>query len=156
MRTSLRLRREEATRRNRLLPNPRLPGRSRRARVRLLRRSQQMAQTEVAFSAADIAADLLAQSLRRRPANLIAKPVQEREGEGCGFGEIDWVEVEQVGFDRERVGAEGGAIADVGDGVEGLACNGKGRNVDAVSRDELRVGGKVDGRHSVFGAVSAA
>ena len=36
--------------------------------------------------------------------------------------ELDRVEVQQMGFDGEGVGTEGGAIADVGDGVEGLAA----------------------------------
>ena len=37
------------------------------------------------------------------------------------FVECNGVEVELVGFDGEGVGAEGGTIADVGDGVEGFA-----------------------------------
>lgn len=46
------------------------------------------------------------------------------------------MEVEQVGFDCEGVCAEGGAIADVGDGIEGFGgragAYGERRDVDAV------------------------
>ncbi len=46
------------------------------------------------------------------------------------------MEVEQIGFDREGVGAEGGSIAYVGDCVEGFAgvarSYSQSRDVDAV------------------------
>ena len=76
------------------------------------------------------------------------------------FVECDGVEVEQVGFDGEGVGAEGWTIADIGDGVEGfagLACaDGEGCDVNAVCGKQFSVGGEVDGGHGVTCAVAAA
>ena len=105
----------------------------------------------------------------------VAETVEEAEVEGGGFGEVDGMEVEQVGLDGEGVCAEGGAVTDVGDGVEGLGgdvcCRfrrgaaGRGwhggadveaGDVDAVRGDELGVGGEVDGGYGVAGAVAAA
>ena len=99
-------------------------------------RSHRPTQTEVALCAADVAAYLLAESFGVWPAHLGAEPFEEGEGEGRLLGEIDGVEVEQVGFDCEGVCAEGGAVADVGDGVEGFAgwagADGERGDVDAV------------------------
>src|SRR5271168_5361876 len=76
---------------------------------------------EVTFSLRDVAADLFFERFGGRPAHLCAETTQERQGERCVFVEIDRVEVEQVRFDGKRIGAEGRAIAYVGDRVEGLA-----------------------------------
>ena len=68
------------------------------------------------------------------------------------------MEVEQVGLDGEGVGAEGGAVADVGDGFEevgGVPTLERG-DVDAVSGEQFGVGGEVDGGDRVAGAVAAA
>jgi len=70
------------------------------------------------------------------------------------------MEVEQVGFDGEGVGSEGGTVADVGDGVECLAgvagADGEGCDVDAVGGEEFGVGREVDGGDGVSGAVAPA
>ena len=68
----------------------------------------------------NIAADLGAESFGIGPAHLGTEPFEEGKGEGRLFVEVDWVEVEQVGFDSEGVCAEGGAVADVGDGFKGF------------------------------------
>jgi hypothetical protein len=88
----------------------------------------------------DIAADLFAEGFGVGPAHLGAQPLEEAKGDGRLLGEglisFKGVEVEQVGFDREGVCAEGGAIADVGHGVKGFtggACaDGQRGDVDAV------------------------
>ena len=75
------------------------------------------------------------------------------------FVQRDGMEVEQVGFDGEGVGAEGWAISDVGDGIEGfagLACaDSQGGDVDTVCGKQFGVGGEIDGWHGVACAVAA-
>ena len=122
---------------------------------------------EVADSASDIADDLLAQSLRIGPVNFRAKAGEKGQFQGGLVGEgliaFEGMEVEQVGFYGERDAAwdvaEGGAIPDVGDGFEalggGAASYKEGRDVDTVCGEELRVGGQVDRRNGVAGAVAA-
>lgn len=70
------------------------------------------------------------------------------------------MEVEQVGFDCEGVCAEGGAVADVGDGIEGLAggtcADGQRGDVDAVGREKFGIGCEIDGGDGVAGAVAAS
>ena len=88
-------------------------------------RSHRPTQTEVALGLANVAADLFTEGFWVGPAHLGAQSFEEGQGEGrlLGKGLISFkgMKVEQVGFDRERVCTEGGAIADVGDGVEGFA-----------------------------------
>ena len=76
---------------------------------------------EVAFRLSHVSADLFFERFWGGPAHLCAEATQEGEGERRVFVELYGVEVEQVRFDGKRVGAEGGAIAYVGYGVEGLA-----------------------------------
>ncbi len=76
---------------------------------------------EVAFCFGYVAADLFAEGFGVGPADFGAEAVEEGQGEGCLFVEFDWVEVQEVGFYGEGVGAEGGAVAYVGDGFEGFA-----------------------------------
>ena len=70
------------------------------------------------------------------------------------------MEVEQVGFDSEGIGSEGGAVADVGYGVKALgvvsAADANSRDVDAVFGSEFFIAGQVDRWHGVFGAVAAS
>ena len=77
----------------------------------------------------------------------------------CG-GERDGVEVQQVGLDGEGCGTEGGADADVGDGLEGFGggagADGERGDVDAVGGKQLRVGREVDGGNGVASAEAAA
>ena len=68
----------------------------------------------------DVAAYLCAEGFGIGPADFGAEAVQEGQREWGLLGELDRVEVEQVGFDREGVCVEGGAVAYVGDGVEGF------------------------------------
>jgi hypothetical protein len=53
-----------------------------------------------------------------------SKAAEEGEAERGQLGEgliaFEWVEVQQVGFYGEGVAAEGWAVADVGDGLEGF------------------------------------
>lgn len=134
-----------------------------------------MEEAEEAVGGGHVLFDLGEEGFGGGEALFVAETVEEAEVEGGGFGEVDGVEVEQVGLDGEGVCAEGGAVADVGDGVEGLGgdvgCGfrrGAARrgwrggadleagDVDAVRGDELGVGGEVDGGYGVAGAVAAA
>jgi len=69
------------------------------------------------------------------------------------------MEVQQVGFDCKGIGAEGWAIADVRDGVEGFAgsacADGQGCDVDAVCGKQFSVGGEIDRWHCVARTVAA-
>ena len=92
--------------------------------------------------------------------------MEEGQGERCLFVEFDGVEVQEVGFYGEGVGAECGAVAYVGDGFEGFAVgtgfgvgagpDGESGDVDAVGGEEFVVGGEVDGGDGVAGAVPAS
>src|ERR1700735_3872895 len=70
------------------------------------------------------------------------------------------MEVQQVGFDSEGVGAEGGAVSDVGDGVEcfsGSTCaDGQSSNVDTVCGEQFGIRGQGDCGDGVARAVAAA
>lgn len=70
------------------------------------------------------------------------------------------MEVEQVGFDGEGIGPEGGTVADVGDCVKALgvvsAADANSRDVHAVLWNEFFVAGQVDGGDGVFGAIAAS
>ena len=66
------------------------------------------------------------------------------------------VEVEQVRFDREGIGAEGGAVADVGDGLEEFVFHLERGDVNAVGRQKFGVGREVDGGDGVACAVATA
>ena len=76
---------------------------------------------EVTFCLGDVAAYLFFERFGIGPAHLCAETTQKGKSERCVFVELDGMEVEQVRFDGKRIGAEGRAIAHVGDGVEGLA-----------------------------------
>ena len=125
-------------------------------------RTHRLTQTEVALCAADVAAYLFAESFGVGPAYLGAEALEEGEVEWGVFGEVDGVEVEQVGFDGEGMSAlcRRWAVADVGDGFEGFGdragADGEGGDVDAVGGEEFGVGGEVDGGDGVAGAVAAA
>jgi hypothetical protein len=96
---------------------------SRGGKVRVVRGSgergvESVGQREVAEGFFDVEADLGAEEVGRVKAALGAKAMEEGHLERGGFGEVDGVEVEEMGFDGEGVGAEGGAVADVGDASE--------------------------------------
>src|ERR1700758_2410664 len=121
---------------------------------------------QVTPSGYDIAADLLAEGLGRRPLPFIAEACEEGESQGRGFIQRDGSEVEQMAFDGEGCIGEGGPGADVGDGVEadlvrGIGVRGAGRNlhaanVDARSGDEAIVACKIDSGDSEAAADAAA
>src|SRR5579872_1191342 len=66
------------------------------------------------------------------------------------------MEVEQVSFNGERLGAEGGAIADVGHRIEALLRHAGVGDVNAIFGHEFFVAAEVDGGNGVFGAITAA
>jgi hypothetical protein len=76
---------------------------------------------EVTFCLGDVAADLFFERFGVGPAHLGAETTQKGQSERRVLVELDGMEVEQVRFDGERICAEGGTIAYVGDGVESLA-----------------------------------
>lgn len=116
-------------------------------------------QAQVALGFGDILLDLGEEGFGGGKALFVSEAVEEAEFEGGVGGEVDGVEVEEVGFDGEGIGAEGGTVSDVGDGVEGFGGRFKARDwirarrrggggadaklgdVDAVSGKELGVGG---------------
>ena len=75
---------------------------------------------EEALGAGNVFLDLGEEKVGGRPALLGAKEEKEGELEGGVCFKGDGVKVEQVGFDSEGVLAEGGAVADVGDTLEGF------------------------------------
>lgn len=112
----------------------------------------------------DVAADLFAESFGAWPLDLRAEAAEEGEDERGALVQRDGVEVEEMGLDGGGVlgkfSGEGGAIADVGDGVEGFG-GGAGADlhagdVDAVGGEEVGIGGEVDGGDGVSGSVAAA
>ena len=85
---------------------------------------EQAGEVVIALGFRDILHDLGFEGFGRGELALFAEAVEEGEFERGFGGERErigcWVVVEQVGFDRVGVFAEGGAVAGVGDGVEGL------------------------------------
>src|SRR6201996_2325225 len=121
---------------------------------------------QVTPSGYDIAADLPAEGLGRRPLPFIAEACEEGESKGRGFIQRDGSEVEQMAFDGEGWVGEGGPGADVGDGVEAdiVRCIGVRRvgrdlhaaDVNARSGDEAIVACKIDSGDSEAAADAAA
>ena len=76
-----------------------------------------------AFGVGDVLHDLGAEGFRGGEADLWAEVFEEGEFEGGVGLDVDGVEVEEVGLDGEgvfgKLSVKGGAVADVGDGVEG-------------------------------------
>jgi len=99
-------------------------------------RSHRPTQTEEAFCRGDVAAYLFAQGFGVWPTDFVAQAAQECQSERRLLVESDGVEVEQVGFDGEGVGSEGGTVSDIGDGVEcfavGVFADRHRGDVDAV------------------------
>ena len=85
-----------------------------------------------------------------------AEAVEEGELQWSGFGQVDRLEVEEVGFDGKGVCAEGRAVAGVGDAAEELVAYAEGCDVDAVGWQEFRIRSEVDGWDGVAGAVASA
>ncbi len=79
-----------------------------------------MAEGEVTASLDDVAGNLVAEGLGGGEGTLGAEAAEEGEAERGAIGEVDGVEVEQVGFYGEGVRAERGTVADVGYGLEGF------------------------------------
>ncbi len=117
------------------------------------------AEGEVALRLAYVLTDLRAEGFGGGEADFSAEAVEEGELEGGVFGERNGFEVEEVGLYGEGVDAEGGAVAGVGDTVEGAGggalADAEGGDVDAVGGEEVGVGGEVDGGDGVAGAVAA-
>ena len=65
------------------------------------------------------------------------------------------MEVEQVGLDGERVGAEGGTVADIGDGLKRLVPHGERGDVDADSRHEFGIRCQIDCGNGVARSIAA-
>ena len=60
--------------------------------------------------AVDVAADLVAQGFDRGEFDFIAQAFQKRELDLCLDGQLDGMEVQNMGFDGERTGAECGRL----------------------------------------------
>src|SRR5690348_4883729 len=91
---------------------------------------------EISSGGLNVAADLFAECFGRGPRAFVAEAGKEDEAEGRGLFERDRAKVEQVGFDGEGGVREGGAGADVRDGVEADIVYKHASCVDACGRDE--------------------
>ena len=65
------------------------------------------------------------------------------------------MKVQQVGFYSEGIGAEGGTIADISDGIKALAVDDSARDVNAIGGSQLFITAEVDGGHGVLVSVTA-
>ncbi len=74
---------------------------------------------EPAFGPGYVEADLLFEGFGGGPFFFFAQALEECQAEWGLLGEFNGPEAEEVGFDGEGVGAEGGTVADVGDAFEG-------------------------------------
>src|SRR5512146_10468 len=95
--------------------------------------------SKIALGSADVFSDLLFEDFRTGKLHFVAKSLEENELDLRFWLEIDRVEIEDVGFDGERVRAKGGTHADVGDGIEGFCVNRPLGDRDADLRDQLVV-----------------
>jgi len=109
-----------------------------------------MGQGEVTLGVGDVLGDLGEERFRAGEAALVTEAAQEGQAErgllGKGLRAFEGVEVEQVRLYGEGVRAEGGAVANVGDGLKGLGVRGtvadlERGDVDAVGGKNLDVGG---------------
>src|SRR5512146_181425 len=112
--------------------------------------------SKIALGSADVFSDLLFEDFRTGKLHFVAKSLEENELDLRFWLEIDRVEIEDVGFDGERVRAKGGTHADVGDGIEGFCVNRHLGDIDADLRDQLVVTAEVDGWNGVLVPIAAA
>src|SRR5215472_795757 len=88
---------------------------------------------EVSLRFSHVFPDLLSQRLDRGELDLPTPPLQERDLNSALRSDIDGMEVEQVGLDREGIRPKGRTITDVGNGIESLTVHARSRHVDAIA-----------------------
>ena len=103
-----------------------------------------MKQAKVAACMGDVFEDLGLQCFGRGPLHFSAQAEEELEIEPGVIEEIDWFEIQDVGFDTEAYAFERGAIADVRDSLEAAIADGKPGHIDAESRKQAIVEREVD------------
>jgi len=107
---------------------------------------------EVAPGKRNVAENLHLEGIRRFEAALGSDPGEEPELDRGIGAEVEWPEVEQVGLDGIGVLTKSGAVACIGDGIEGFAAqaasDGYAADVDTVR--------EIDGWDSDPGSDTAA
>ena len=68
--------------------------------------------------------------------------------------DFERMEIQQVAFDGEGIGAERRSISDIGDRIKTLVFHARARNVHAVLRYQFFVACKVDSRNCVFRSIA--
>ena len=94
---------------------------------------------EIAGGLLYVFADLGSERFDRRELDFVTQAVEEVNFDFGIRTEFDWVKIQQVGLNRERVRAEGRPGADVGDGIEALFTNPGAGDVNAILGNELFV-----------------
>ena len=89
--------------------------------------------------AGHVASDLFTQGFHRFELDFVAQALEEDQFDLRLGQQFDFMEVEQVALDGERVGAEGRTHTHVGDRVEALAVDAHSRDVHPVGWHELVV-----------------
>ena len=98
---------------------------------------------EISLGACDILENLGLQGFSGGPLHFATQAGEELEIERCFLGEIDRLEVEDVGFYTESDTFEGGPVADVRHGLEASVADCQPRDVDTESGQEPFIGCEV-------------
>lgn len=111
---------------------------------------------EVAAGVVDVGGDLGTKFFDGRKLDFRAQAAEEEQLDLRFRGQVEGMEVEQVSFNGERLGAECGALADIGYGIETLFGDTGAGNVNAIARHQFLIAAEVDGGNGVFSAIAAA
>src|SRR5579872_1869561 len=125
------------------------------AMAELLSKDLSSCQMKVPAGLSYILGDLFAQGIDCWEFYFVPESLQEAD---FNFGfrrQVDGMEIQQMRFDREKLVAECGAVADVGDGIETLGGDARPGNINAIFGHEFFVAREIDRRHGIFRAVAA-
>src|SRR3954452_21686831 len=111
---------------------------------------------KIAVRLFNISSNLNFQGIDRREFDLVPQALEEMNFYLRVRAKFDGMKVQEVGFNGKGVGAEGGAVTDVGNGIEALGTDAGTGNVHAVLGNELLVAAQINGGNGVLRSVATA
>src|SRR5437868_14531417 len=103
----------------------------------------------------DVMGDLLPQCVHRWEFDFTAQAAQKMDFHFCVRREFQRVEVEEVGLDSERIGAEGWAVSDVCDGIKALFAYAGPGDVHPILRHQFVIAAQINCRNRILRAEAA-
>ncbi len=119
------------------------------------RAARPLQQMKVPLCLRDIFPNLLTQGFDRRKLDFVPQAFEKADLD-FGLGrQFEWMEIEQVGLDREQLRPKRRSIANIRDRIKSFRPNASPCNVDAILRNQFFVARQVDRGYRVFRSISA-